>query len=57
MNSCFAYNLYITTQAIVKAFELRNKNKAELLKVLDEQKQQLANIRVQKVAGGRSQEV
>ncbi|OBZ88557.1 60S ribosomal protein L35 [Choanephora cucurbitarum] len=41
----------------VKAHELRNKNKAELLKVLDEQKQQLANIRVQKVAGGRVQEV
>jgi large subunit ribosomal protein L35e len=41
----------------VKAFELRNKNKTELIKVLDEQKQKLAEIRVQKVAGGRSQEV
>ncbi|KAK4517047.1 uncharacterized protein ATC70_000375 [Mucor velutinosus] len=41
----------------VKAHELRNKNKAELVKILDEQKQQLANIRVQKVAGGRSQEI
>ncbi|KAI9244673.1 ribosomal L29 protein-domain-containing protein [Phascolomyces articulosus] len=36
----------------VKAYELRNKNKAELLKVLDEQKQELASLRVQKVAGG-----
>ncbi|KAI8969951.1 hypothetical protein BDF20DRAFT_95617 [Mycotypha africana] len=41
----------------VKAHELRNKNKAELLKILDEQKQQLANLRVQKVAGGRLQEI
>ncbi|KAI9031927.1 ribosomal L29 protein-domain-containing protein [Phycomyces nitens] len=36
----------------VKAHELRNKNKAELLKVLDNQKQELASLRVQKVAGG-----
>ncbi|EIE86518.1 hypothetical protein G6F57_010368 [Rhizopus arrhizus] len=43
--------------AAIKAHELRNKNKAELLKVLDEQKQALANLRVQKVAGGKSQEV
>ncbi|KAI8091364.1 uncharacterized protein B0P05DRAFT_484974 [Gilbertella persicaria] len=43
--------------AAIKAHELRNKNKAELLKVLDEQKQQLAAIRVQKVAGGRVQEI
>ncbi|KAL1930467.1 hypothetical protein VTP01DRAFT_10629 [Rhizomucor pusillus] len=35
----------------VKAYELRNKNKAELLKILDEQKQELASLRVQKVAG------
>ncbi|CAO3693629.1 unnamed protein product [Rhizopus stolonifer] len=41
----------------IKAHELRNKNKAELLKVLDEQKQALANVRVQKVAGGKSQEI
>ncbi|EIE82273.1 hypothetical protein G6F46_006057 [Rhizopus delemar] len=46
-----------TGTAIVKAFELRNKNKAELLKILDEQKQALANVRVQKVAGGKSQEI
>ncbi|KAL0074409.1 ribosomal L29 protein-domain-containing protein [Phycomyces blakesleeanus] len=38
--------------AAVKAHELRNKNKAELLKVLDEKKQELASLRVQKVAGG-----
>ncbi|ORZ02875.1 ribosomal L29 protein-domain-containing protein [Syncephalastrum racemosum] len=37
--------------APVKAQELRNKNKAELLKILDEQKQELAALRVQKVAG------
>ncbi|KAG1217349.1 hypothetical protein G6F35_009237 [Rhizopus arrhizus] len=43
--------------AAIKAHELRNKNKAELLKVLDEQKQALANLRVQKVAGGKNQEV
>ncbi|KAG0171149.1 hypothetical protein DFQ30_001421 [Apophysomyces sp. BC1015] len=41
-------------QAAIKAHELRNKNKAELLKVLDEQKQELASLRVQKVAGGSS---
>ncbi|KAI8141223.1 ribosomal L29 protein-domain-containing protein [Fennellomyces sp. T-0311] len=40
------------TNAVVKAYELRNKNKAELLKTLDEQKQHLASLRVQKVAGG-----
>ncbi|KAI7864205.1 ribosomal L29 protein-domain-containing protein [Spinellus fusiger] len=38
--------------AAIKAHELRNKNKAELLKVLDEQKQELASLRIQKVAGG-----
>ncbi|KAI7901921.1 uncharacterized protein BX663DRAFT_531642 [Cokeromyces recurvatus] len=43
--------------AKVKAHELRNKNKAELLKILEEQKQQLSNLRVQKVAGGRQQEI
>ncbi|KAI9246525.1 hypothetical protein BY458DRAFT_527834 [Sporodiniella umbellata] len=43
--------------AIVKAHQLRNKNKAELLKVLEEQKQALAQVRIQKVAGGKSQEV
>ncbi|KAG0181895.1 60S ribosomal protein L35 [Apophysomyces sp. BC1034] len=41
-------------KAIVKAHELRNKNKTELLKLLDEQKQELASLRVQKVAGGSS---
>jgi large subunit ribosomal protein L35e len=44
-------------QVAVKAHELRNKNKAELLKVLEEQKQKLSEIRVQKVAGGRVQEM
>ncbi|KAI8990267.1 hypothetical protein BDB01DRAFT_780722 [Pilobolus umbonatus] len=43
--------------AVVKASELRNKNKVELLKILDEQKQQLATIRAQKVAGSKLQEV
>ncbi|CAO3590589.1 unnamed protein product [Absidia cylindrospora] len=38
--------------APVKAQELRNKNKAELVKLLDEAKQELASLRVQKVAGG-----
>ncbi|KAG0179366.1 60S ribosomal protein L35 [Apophysomyces sp. BC1021] len=38
--------------AEVKAQLLRNKNKAELLKILDEQKQALASLKVQKVAGG-----
>ncbi|CEP09500.1 hypothetical protein [Parasitella parasitica] len=47
----------VEINAAVKAHELRNKNKAELVKILEEQKQQLANIRVQKVAGGRSQEI
>ena len=36
----------------MKAHELRNQNKAELLKTLEEQKQELASLRVQKVAGG-----
>ncbi|CAO3650830.1 ribosomal L29 protein-domain-containing protein [Cunninghamella echinulata] len=40
--------------ARVKAQELRNKNKAELVKLLDEAKQELASLRVQKVAGGSS---
>ncbi|KAI8096256.1 ribosomal L29 protein-domain-containing protein [Halteromyces radiatus] len=40
--------------APVKAQELRNKNKAELVKLLDEAKQELASLRVQKVAGGSS---
>ncbi|CDS06343.1 hypothetical protein LRAMOSA08871 [Lichtheimia ramosa] len=39
-------------KATIKAHELRNKNKAELLKTLEEQKQELASLRVQKVAGG-----
>ncbi|KAI9480942.1 MAG: hypothetical protein EXX96DRAFT_600567 [Benjaminiella poitrasii] len=53
LDLCLIYFLV----AIVKAHELRNKNKAELLKVLEEQKQQLASLRVQKVAGGRQQEL
>ncbi|SAL99659.1 hypothetical protein [Absidia glauca] len=36
------------------ATELRNKNKAELVKLLDEAKQELASLRVQKVAGSSS---
>lgn len=50
-------NVNLFPQAIVKAHELRNKNKAELVKILDEQKQALASIRVQKVAGGKLQEM
>ncbi|KAJ3088114.1 60S ribosomal protein L35 [Quaeritorhiza haematococci] len=38
--------------AKVKTYELRNKTKAELTKQLDELKQELASLRVQKVAGG-----
>ncbi|ORX49507.1 putative ribosomal protein L35 [Hesseltinella vesiculosa] len=40
--------------APIKASELRNKNKAELVKALDEAKQELASLRVQKVAGASS---
>mmetsp|Transcript_13508 Transcript_13508/g.29268 ORF Transcript_13508/g.29268 Transcript_13508/m.29268 type:complete len:124 (+) Transcript_13508:66-437(+) len=36
----------------VKAFELRTKTSKELLKELDEQKAELATLRVAKVAGG-----
>ncbi|KAI9283160.1 hypothetical protein BY458DRAFT_543469 [Sporodiniella umbellata] len=50
---CFHLNLVVA----IKAHELRNKNKAELLKVLEEQKQALANVRIQKVAGGKTQEI
>ncbi|KAF9903465.1 60S ribosomal protein L35 [Linnemannia zychae] len=39
-------------QAAVKAYELRTKNKAELSKQLEELKQELASLKVQKVAGG-----
>ncbi|KNC99884.1 ribosomal protein L29 [Spizellomyces punctatus DAOM BR117] len=38
--------------AKVKTYELRNKTKADLTKQLDELKQELASLRVQKVAGG-----
>ncbi|KAF8977321.1 60S ribosomal protein L35, partial [Entomortierella lignicola] len=37
--------------AVVKAYELRTKNKAELTKQLEELKQELSSLRVQKVAG------
>ncbi|KAG0220487.1 60S ribosomal protein L35 [Mortierella sp. GBA43] len=40
--------------AAVKAHELRTKNKAELTKQLEELKQELASLKVQKVAGGSS---
>ncbi|TPX39082.1 hypothetical protein SeMB42_g03825 [Synchytrium endobioticum] len=40
--------------AKVKTIELRNKTKAELTKQLDELKQELASLRVQKVAGGNA---
>ncbi|KAF9386530.1 60S ribosomal protein L35 [Podila verticillata] len=39
-------------QAAVKAYELRTKNKAELTKQLEELKQELASLKVQKIAGG-----
>lgn len=42
----------LTLQAIVKAHELRSKSKNELLKELDELKQELASLRVQKISGG-----
>ncbi|KAI9007249.1 ribosomal L29 protein-domain-containing protein [Gaertneriomyces semiglobifer] len=38
--------------AKVKTFELRKKTKADLTKQLDELKQELASLRVQKIAGG-----
>ncbi|KAI8822911.1 60S ribosomal protein L35 [Fimicolochytrium jonesii] len=40
--------------AKVKTFELRNKTKADLTKQLDELKQELSTLRVQKVAGGNA---
>ncbi|CAG8476212.1 9611_t:CDS:2 [Diversispora eburnea] len=36
----------------VKAYEIRSKNKNELEKQLDELKQDLATLKVQKIAGG-----
>ncbi|RGB24138.1 60S ribosomal protein L35 [Rhizophagus diaphanus] len=36
----------------VKAYELRNKNKAEVNKQLEDLKQELAGLKVQKIAGG-----
>ncbi|CAG8549449.1 11857_t:CDS:2, partial [Acaulospora colombiana] len=38
--------------ARVKAYELRAKSKTELMKQLDELKQELASLKVQKIAGG-----
>ncbi|KAK9701742.1 60S ribosomal protein L35, L29 [Basidiobolus ranarum] len=38
--------------AKVKAYELRNQSKEELKKQLDELKQELSSLRVQKIAGG-----
>uniref|UniRef100_A0A1D1YG43 60S ribosomal protein L35 n=1 Tax=Anthurium amnicola TaxID=1678845 RepID=A0A1D1YG43_9ARAE len=38
--------------ASAKAYELRTKNKAELQQMLEELKQQLGTLKVQKVAGG-----
>ena len=43
--------------AKVKAHELRGKKKEELVKQLDELKQELASLRVAKVTGGYSHEV
>jgi hypothetical protein len=43
---------FLSFQVAVKAHELRNKNKAELTKQLDELKQELASLRVQKITGG-----
>ncbi|KAF9987994.1 60S ribosomal protein L35 [Mortierella antarctica] len=44
--------LLFPKQAAVKAYELRTKNKAELTKQLEELKQELASLKVQKIAGG-----
>lgn len=50
------YNLYSTFVALlqvkVKCSDLRNKKKDELLKQLDELKQELSGLRVAKVTGG-----
>ncbi|KAG0014403.1 60S ribosomal protein L35 [Entomortierella chlamydospora] len=48
------FNLFyfVIVQAAVKAYELRTKNKAELTKQLEELKQELSSLKVQKVAGG-----
>ncbi|KAF9962060.1 60S ribosomal protein L35 [Mortierella alpina] len=48
-NTTIQWNLWI---AAVKAYELRTKNKAELTKQLEELKQELASLKVQKIAGG-----
>ncbi|CAG8476931.1 29394_t:CDS:2, partial [Racocetra persica] len=40
--------------APVKVFELRSKNKDGLLKQLEELKQELATLKVQKIAGGNA---
>lgn len=41
----------------VAAHTLRSQNKAELMKQLEELKQELASLRVQKIAGGASSKV
>ncbi|CAG8591341.1 15853_t:CDS:2, partial [Gigaspora rosea] len=42
----------VKKEAPVKTYELRQKNKEGLLKQLDELKQELASLKVQKIAGG-----
>lgn len=41
----------------VKAFELLSKNKTDLMKQLDELKQELHTLKVQQIAGGSSGKV
>ena len=42
---------------MVKAFELRNKSKEELLTQLEELRKELSNLRVAKVTGGAANKV
>ncbi|KAG0051051.1 60S ribosomal protein L35 [Gryganskiella cystojenkinii] len=51
-NTTVLYTKHDSGIAAVKAYELRTKNKAELTKQLEELKQELASLKVQKVAGG-----
>ncbi|KAF9313178.1 60S ribosomal protein L35 [Podila horticola] len=48
----FSLGIKLRITAAVKAYELRTKNKAELTKQLEELKQELASLKVQKIAGG-----
>lgn len=48
----FFFCLSVTVQAKIKARDLRGKKKEELLKQLDDLKNELSQLRVAKVTGG-----